>query len=203
MSSELQDILQLSDSKELRSNEAYKFRIMHARSTNQDFQILFTDGLRSNEQEVNEENVGLEKIELYILLPAYWNLDNDHYPVEWLERIAAVPQKNNTWFGNGDTIPAGNPAEELSENFSANHFILRRPKKLGADLDENWESSLGYRLLSVIPIYQNEIDFKLKNSHSMLFKKMDALDYTEMWDVYRQSCIRSLFNRFFSPHQMR
>ena len=200
MSATVEQILNLTDLKEIKLNREFNFKIFQAKAINNDFQILYTDGLKNHLQEVNEDNLGLECIELYILLPEYWNLENESYPIDWLEKIASVPQKNNTWFGNGDTIPAGKPAENLSENFEANHFILRKPNKLAGELET---AELGFQFLSVIPIFQNEIDFKLKNSHSMLFKKMDAFNYTELWDVYRPSSIRSLFKRFFSPYQMR
>lgn len=198
MNKRVEDILSLKPTEKILSNTEYGFDITYARAADDSFQILYTQGLRNYQQQVNDDNASFEHIELYILLPSYWNLERDQYPVNWLERLAIVPQKNNTWFGVGDTIPAGNPPEELAENFSANHFMLRPPIQLKDQLSgELWDAEMNFQFLAVIPLYQDEINFKLRNSHSMLFKKMDSFGYTEQWDIYRPSSIKKFLSRLF------
>jgi hypothetical protein len=189
MIDELKELFVTKSITELVKDEEYGFSIHQFIPENSSFQLLVTEGLQNRKQEVNEANEDLAHIELYMLLPDYWNLEVKPWPVNWLERIARVPQKNDTWFGNGDTIPAGYPAEDMEEGFKANHFILSRPIRLSEQFkDSNWKAS--YSPLAVIPIFQTEVDFKLRNSHTILFKKFAKKGVTELIDPYRVSTCR-------------
>jgi hypothetical protein len=142
-----------------------------------------------NKQDVNDKNEGLEHIELYFCLPNYWNLENKDWPIHWLNRIAQIPQKNKTWFGLGDTIPAGNPSEALEKTFQANHFIIAKPNHLETPFGgDGWVAP--FKMMAVIPIFQTEMDYKLRNSHTILFKKMNKKNVTELIDPYRESSCR-------------
>jgi hypothetical protein len=99
---------------------------------------------------------------------------------------AQIPQKNNTWLGLGDTIPAGNPAKNLSEKLHMNHFILAAPKRFTPSIGE-----LGnVAFLALVPIFQTELDFKLRNSATILFSKLEKAGITEMIDQYRKPVCR-------------
>ena len=172
-------------------NTAYNFKIYRLKVADHSHDILFTEGMANYAQEVNEENNDLKHIELYFYLPEYWNLEIEDWPIYWLDRIAQVPQKNNTWFGHGDTIPAGNPPVSLQPNFEANHFILSRPKALDELTNFSWKAPT--KLLAVIPIFEKELNFKLRNSHSVLFKKFEKNNIDEKIDIYRTSCCRNRF----------
>lgn len=185
-------ILPLKSSTLLRENKKYAFSIHHV-VTEGDHHLLITDGLRLIKQDVNEVNQDLQHIELYMLLPVYWNLKDQSWPVEWLNKIGQIPKKNNTWFGSGDTIPAGNPPEALDEKLSANHFILSKPISLdGVLTGSKWKES-DFQLLAVIPIFQNEVDYKLKNSHTMLFNRFHQAGVSEMIDLYRSTTYKRRF----------
>ena len=137
----LTDIIEFKSSSVIFENQNYNFSIHHCIPVEGNYQLLITDGLRSYTQGVNEDNKDLAHIELYFCLPDYWNLERNPWPLEWLNKLAEVPQKNNTWYGVGDTIPAGNPPAELDEKFTANHFILARPNLLAAQFSgKKWES---------------------------------------------------------------
>lgn len=193
----LKNIIEFKSSCVVFENQKFNFSIHHCIPKEGDYQLLITDGLRAYAQGVNEDNNGLEHIELYFCLPDYWNLDQNPWPLEWLNKLAEIPQKNTTWFGIGDTIPAGKPPEDLDDTFMANHFILRRPNMLAEQFSgEKWEK-IPYKLLSVIPIFQRELDYKLRNSYSMLFKKFDKKNIDERIDPYRTSvCKKVVFGLF-------
>lgn len=178
----------------LRKNEEYQFDIDLVELADSKFKLLVTNGLREFKQAVNSDNEDLERIELYFCLPEYFNLEQNSWPIEWLECIARVPQKNKTWFGHGDTIPAGNPPVEVDPQFKANHFILSRPIHLSETFSAN---RLGnYSFLAVIPIFQREVDYKLKNSHTMLFNLFEKKKITEELDLYREDVRKKRFKIF-------
>ena len=84
-------------------NSDFNIKIYLLKIKDHSHNILFTEGMTLYNQDVNEENADLQHIELYFYLPEYWNLETDNWPIYWLNRIAEVPQKNQTWFGHGDT----------------------------------------------------------------------------------------------------
>lgn len=177
-----------SDCEVVHENVDYNFKIHLLKIAPASPMILFTEGMAEYEQAVNADNEDLKHIELYFYLPGYWNLATDEWPLHWLNRIAQVPQKNETWFGHGDTIPAGNPPEELQTTFKADHFIIARPKALEYSLKSKWTHNT--KLLAVIPLFKKEVDYKLRNSFSVLFKKMEKNNIDEKVDPYRTSCCR-------------
>jgi len=174
----------------MKTNSEYGFEIYHYANDSLSYQILFTVGLSKNVQDVDSSNEGLEKIELYFALPPFWNIKNHEWPINWLDRIACIPQKNKTWFGNGDTIPAGNPPEYLHEAFLGNHFMICKPDHLEDVFSgEEWMKS-GFEMMAVMVLFQLEVDFKLRNSHTVLIKKLKKKGVTEVFDPYRVSSCR-------------
>lgn len=153
--------------------------------------ILMTDGLSAKEQPVDKEDFQkFKRIELYFCLPEYWDIDKNSWPIEWLNRLAQVPSKNNTWFGPGDTIPAGNPPLFFLDKLLANHFMLTEPiRALSFFQAPNWSShEIGF--LGIIPINQEEIDYKLRNSATVLLQRLEKKGYDELVDPFRQPVCR-------------
>lgn len=170
----------------LQSNQEFGFEIKSLRLEKEGVLLLFTSGLSKTNQFVGDNNKNLEKIELYICLPEYFDLTKEQWPTFWLDKIATIPQKNKTWLGIGDSIPAGNPPVAISEKLTANHFVIMEPNAVQKYITEN----NGVCYLAVVPIFQEELDYKLRNSHTVLFKKFSKNGITEMVDIYRSSCCR-------------
>lgn len=191
------NFIALSSSKEVHNNEEYQFSIYHCLPENGEFQLLATNGLRYKEQNVNLENKDYKHIELYMSLPAYWKIEQRSWPIKWLNLIAQIPQKNDTWFGVGDTIPAGDPPQELDEKLTANTFIISKPILHANDFATTTEGDNSFQMLSVFPIFQSELDYKIKNSHTMLFKKFEKHDINEQLDLFRTSVYKKRFFGMF------
>jgi hypothetical protein len=190
----IQEILSAIDStlevSTLSENQEFDFKICSVNLPEYKCQLLFTEGLSNNIQEVKEGFEPFKKIELYFCLPDYWKLDVEYWPLEWLETLACLPQKNNTWFGPGDTIPAGNPPGNLSDRFEANHFMLTEPILLGYFFEnELWKAS-GISFLGVVPIAQNELNYKIRNSATVLTQRLKKANHTEKVDLFRTSVCR-------------
>lgn len=173
-----------------KQNENARFAIKLAQAPSLKYQILFTDGLSEKEQPVKDGFEAYKKIELYFLLPDYFDLKKNDWPLFWLEKLAELPQKNDTWFGPGDTIPAGNPPQILFDNFPANHFMLVDPIDARLILtDDVWETA-GIRFLGVLPICQEELDYKIRNSATVLLARLKRKGHTEKVDFFRPSVCR-------------
>ena len=183
-------ILAVKNEETLVDNQEYDFSIKRITLQNSDRHLVVTDGLSKHEQSVNEENADLNRIELYFLLPEYIDPTSHQWIIYWLNRIAQVPQKNKTWFGHGDTLPAGNPPQEMCEQLRANYFILSRPMALSNISELKDQTSQSFVPLAVIPIFDKEFSFKMRNSHTVLFKKMEEKNVTEVIDLYRSSVCR-------------
>lgn len=172
-------------------NEDYNFSVYRIIQDN--CQLIFTEGLANYQQSVDDSNKSLEKIELYFCLPDYWDLEKKPWPLYWLNRIAQVPQKNKTWFGVGDTLPAGNPPKALDEKLLAEYFILLEPIFLKEELANN----SNFKWLAVVPIFKKEFEFKTQNSAIPLIKKFELNSITEMVDVFRLPVGRKKFMGIF------
>lgn len=188
---DLKEILSFSNDELIKENKEYNFNIhLLSASTTSNFKLLVTHGLSNTTQKVDEKNKFCEKIELYFCLPDYWNIEKETWPIEWLNKLAQIPQKNNTWYGIGDTIPAGKPQEYLSKTFKANHFILGLPIELKDYFSKDKWIKYGIQMLAVTPIFQDEVDFKLRNSSTILYKKLSKKSINEMVDPFRKSVCR-------------
>lgn len=166
----------------------FDIKLLEVRGLN--YKLLFTDGLSKNIQKVKDGLETYEKIELYFCLPEFWNLDTEFWPAEWIDRVARVPQKYETWFGPGDTVPAGNPPQELSDRFPANHFMLVNPIHAKSLLSGKEFSDEKIAFLGLVPICQPELDYKLRNSATILLQRLEKKGHTEMVDLFRSSVCR-------------
>ncbi|MBI3136647.1 MAG: suppressor of fused domain protein [Bacteroidetes bacterium] len=193
----LQTIFGAADAPVLHKNAEYGFVIRSLKPESGAFRLLFTEGLSARPQPVDEKNQGHERIELYFLLPEYWDFSKKNWPVYWLNRIAQVPQKNNTWFGVGDTLPAGNPPENIDENLKCTYFILSEPMALHNQLNRNLLVDAGFQMLAVIPIFAKEFAFKTQNSHKALFQIFADKKIDETVDIFRQPVARKKFMGLF------
>lgn len=181
----------------MQENFNYGFSIKVAKDLSWNYYIVFTDGLSNTEQDVPPKYEAFKKLELYFCLPDYWELNNDTWPVDWLEKLAEIPQKNNTWFGPGDTIPAGNPPKALSDRFPANHFMLVEPLKVKDVVEDPIFKTAGIQFMGIIPILQEELDYKIRNSATVLMARLVKNNYTEQVDLFRQAVCRKRFLNFF------
>lgn len=172
------------------TNATFGFDIKIAENKAHKIKIVFTDGLSNHAQTVKAEFEAFEKIELYFCMPEYWNSTEETWPMKWLDRLAEIPQKNKTWFGPGDTIPAGNPPELLSDRFPAQHFMLCSPI-FTKDIFENpiWtENNISF--LGIIPIDQYELEYKLRNSATILLRRLEKKGYDDRVDMFREAVCR-------------
>ena len=158
--------------------------------------ILMTNGLSDFFMQVPEKEKGKEYNELYFCLPSYWDLNdknntNMNWVFEWIQRMSKYVIEKNSWFGRGHTIPCGKPFKSLSDTMRPNHFFLNDPMLLKEELYPLIIGEKTIRFLGIIPIFEDEMDYKSGKGTLKLIKKLEGHGITEKLDDYRGTVLRS------------
>ena len=152
--------------------------------------ILLTIGLSEFQMNVHEKHLDEEFNELYFYLPSYWDLNDEENPLmnwvfKWLEKLK-----------NGHTIATGKTLVPLSAKMLQNHFILAHPMELTKELAPIRITNKTIHFLAVIPIFEDEMDYKQGKGTAKLFKKFVQSNVTEKLDEFRKTVLRTRWNFF-------
>ncbi len=158
--------------------------------------VLITNGLSDYCMPVPEKEIGKEYNELYFCLPSYWDLNDKENPnmnwvLDWIQRMSKYVIEKNSWFGKGHTIPCGKPFKALSATMRANHFFLNEPMLLKEELAPLTIGEKTIRFLGIIPIFEDEMDFKSGKGTFKLIRKLEGHGVTEKLDDFRGTVLRS------------
>ena len=143
---------------------------------------LFTCGMGAKKMELPVQAKGKrpDRIELMLALPADWKFDeesmkgeNFYWPVGLLKYLAYFPWNESTWLGFGHTIPL----QKFAENTELSGVLLNYP--------ENYPYEVGHvdlprgsvQFINVVPLYSEEIDYKLSFGIEALEKLMGDTFY--------------------------
>ncbi|MEP7222077.1 MAG: suppressor of fused domain protein [Novosphingobium sp.] len=145
--------------------------------------------------------------EVVISLPADWQFSSgageilgNHqgdYPISLLRYAAHFPHNYSTWLGAGHTIPNGDPPQPLSER-TAMCGIMLTPV-LGAAQEFNrliYQGGQEISFLGVIPLYNDELDLKLRIGADELYALFDANGVSELYKESRPSVVSRSSNKF-------
>ena len=138
--------------------------------------------------------------ELMICLPSDWPLsgerikDEKHYwPMRILKYLARLPHAYDTWLWATHTIPNGDPPEPFAKNTKLSGVLVMYPSLMPegfSRLKVSDQKELYF--LSLLPIYKEEMDFKLDKGLDPLIDKLDKANVTELLDILRPNvCKRS------------
>jgi hypothetical protein len=180
------------------SNEFGEFLLIAPPSKNGN-KILMTTRLSDFKMNVHEKHIGEEFNELYFYLPSYWNVDdlnnrNMNWVFIWLEKLKMHVIEKNTWFGNGHTLATGKTLVPLSEKMLQNHFILAQPIEFRTELSPILVQDKPINFLAVIPIFEDEMDYKQGKGTLKLLKKFEQANVTEKLDEFRKTVLRTRWN---------
>lgn len=149
-------------------------------SAKRPYHVLVTSGVSDQPMNVpdglNEHN----RVELIIALPKEWPLtqesfksENNYWPIRWLKQIGRLPHEYDTWIGWGHTIPNGDPAEPIA-NTKFTGFMLTPAYSLPPDFFQlKTKNGNTIRFYALIPLFQEEMDFKLNNGADSLEEKFE------------------------------
>ena len=154
-------------------------------SEKRDYYTLVTMGMGAHRMNVPAElaEYKLERAELAIALPPDWKLDQDslkderwYWPIGLLKVLARLPIAEDTWLGFGHTMDKQSPFAEGTELCAA---ILVGPQ------DVVWEggevcvlpSGQEVNFYQVIPLYRDEMEYKLAHDADALLEKMADVSF--------------------------
>lgn len=158
--------------------------------------IICSDRLSHYEMSVPEKLNGRERNELYFALPSYWEIHNSenerfNWVFYWLDKLIDYVIEKKSWFGPGHTIPCGTPFKAISSTMKANHFLLSDPILFEEELIPI-ETELGIvHFLAVIPIFEDEMDYKQGKGTFKLMTKLKNQGITEKLDDFRSTSLKS------------
>lgn len=163
------------------------------------FHTLITSGMSDKPMNVPEGLEIYKYSELCILLPSNWEInelafedENNYWPLRWLKIIARFPHDYNTWIGHGHTIPNGENADPFADSTKFGCMLLLPSFTLGeqfSTLKISDDKIINFHCL--IPIYKEEMKFKLKKGTDELLEKFDKYDISEIVNNERQNtCLK-------------
>jgi hypothetical protein len=160
--------------------------------------VLMTNGLSDYAMPVPEKYKERNHAELYFCLPSYWDLttENGKWVVEWIQKLAKHCIEKETWYGIGHTFPNGNPAIPLSNTMKQKYLMLNAPYFLEKELTPIISEGKTIHFLGIIPIFEDEMDYKMGKGTYKLLQKIEGKGVSELLDDYRMSCLKSKW-RFF------
>lgn len=170
-----------------------------APSSEHPYYTLMTSGMSDRPMAVPEGCEEWRYAELLLCLPPSWPLreqdfkDNANYwPILWLKRLARLPHQYNTWLAPTHTVPNGDPAQPYAPNTRLCCALISQPLRFGEEaltIEANPDKTIN--LLSFIPIYREEMDYKLQHGCEALYDKLDSIGVSELLDVQRENtCAR-------------
>ena len=153
-------------------------------SKERNYYTLVTMGMGAHRMNVPEElaEYKLERAELAIALPKDWKLKHEdlknerwYWPIRLLKDLARLPITCDTWLGWGHTTDNQEPYANNTQLCAA---ILTGPQGTedGSEVCPlpNGEEVNFYQ---VIPLYRDEMDFKLAHDADALLDKMEGISF--------------------------
>jgi len=132
------------------------------------FHTLVTSGMSS--LPMNAPSPELAFMELMVCLPPEWRVRHEewndeawYWPIRRLKELARFPHKYDTWLGYGHTVPNGDPPEPYAANTKLNCIAILPQIAWPSEFDElvvDGEKTI--RFMYTMPIYQEEMDLKLR-----------------------------------------
>lgn len=167
------------------------------------YYTFVTCGMSNLPMKVPEGAEDFRYAELMICLPSEWHVsqeafgnEDNYWPIRWLKTLARLPHEYETWLYLAHTIPNGEPAKPFASNTQFSGMILAIPS-IVEDLksfftlqrpDEN-----NVHFFSLIPLYKEEMDMKLKNGADALFEKLQKAGVNEIVNVTRKNVSKKGF----------
>ena len=150
-----------------------------------DYYTLVTMGMGAHRMNVPEElaEYKLERAELAIALPKDWKLDEEslkderwYWPIGLLKVWARLPISGDTWLGFGHTMDKQSP---FAENTTLCGALLVGPQDVVWNGGEvcTLPSGEEVNFYQVIPLYRNELKYKLEHDADALLEKMAGISF--------------------------
>ncbi|MBR4338911.1 MAG: suppressor of fused domain protein [Bacteroidaceae bacterium] len=161
-------------------------------SETRDYYTLVTMGMGAKKMKVPYflAEQRLHRAELVLFLPSTWQMTDEafsdekwYWPIRMIKTLSVLPFYEKNWLGKGHTVGSENA---FAENTELCGVILDTPKAI-AQQPERFCLSKGkpVNFYQIIPVYQNEIDYKEKNRAEALLTLLREI--SPVIDVQRKS----------------
>ena len=153
-------------------------------SEERDYYTLVTMGMGAHRMNVPKElaEYKLERAELAIALPGNWKLKHEdlknerwYWPIRLLKTLARLPIASDTWLGFGHTM---DNEDDFAKDTKLCAAMLTGPQ----DTEDGSEvcilpSGEEVNFYQVIPLYADELDYKLEHDADALLNKMRGISF--------------------------
>jgi hypothetical protein len=169
------------------------------------YHTLFTTGMSFLPMNTPEGLDHHQYAELMVCLPPAWPIsdagfqdDNNYWPIRWLKMLARLPHEYNSWLGPAHTIPNGDPPTPLSSQTKMSGIMLLPSTIASADFKTlTMPSGTIVRFYSIIPLYQEEMNYKLNNGAEALLDKLNKEQVNEIIHLKRKNVMKSSLLQFW------
>ena len=166
------------------------------------YHTLVTSGM--SDRPMAAPSPSLRYAELLICLPPNWLLtqkafedERNYWPLRWLKILARFPHEHNTWLFASHTVPNGDPPKPFAENTRLCCALLFVPMQFDKGfhtLQVSAEKTIHF--LSLIPIYREEMEFKLRKGFEPLLVRLRAVGVTELLNTQRRNSCKKRWGLF-------
>lgn len=144
--------------------------------------------------------------ELMICLPANWKMseesfknEDNYWPVRAMKTLARLPHDYDTWLYIDHTIPNLNPVEPYAGNTKLSGMMVTIPSTVQS-LKEFFTLEMSpdknVHFFNLTPLYNEEMNYKLKHGADELNAKFDKAGVTQIIDPMRKNTCKKLFGLF-------
>ena len=137
----------------------------------------------------------LDYAEYVIYLPKDWNInsgtDSDYWPIKTLKDVARLPIWCNTWLSYGHTTQSDEEGSAYAPNTRFNSVVLNYAENRNGDIRLVMPSGKVINFYEIIPMYPEELQFKMENGADALFEKFEekGIQYRVV-DINRRSALQ-------------
>jgi hypothetical protein len=166
------------------------------------YHTLVTSGM--SDRPMSAPEPGLRYAELMICLPTAWPLthqsfrdERNYWPLRWLKLLAQLPHEYSTWLFASHTVPNGDPPQPFADNTKLCCALLFTPMLFDPGfhtLQADAEKTIHF--LSLVPLYREEMDFKLRKGFEPLLERLGGEGVTELLNIERHNVCKKRWGLF-------
>ena len=135
-----------------------------------------------------------ERAEYVVFLPADWNIksdkEEDYWPIRMLKTVARLPVSMDDWLFYRHTVNLTDDESPVAENTGFNSCVLfisfgKGNKPVGPLKLDHSDKEVAF--FQLVPLYPEELQFKLEHSFDELEDIMDDDLYDPVIDIHRKN----------------
>lgn len=162
------------------------------------YHTLVTTGMSDRPMQVPAGAEAFRYAELLICLPPEWQISQTdfaqeqwYWPVRWLKILARFPHEYDTWLGLGHTIPNEDPPQPFAANTQLCCSLLMPPLLVPDGFARfDLDSERQVRFYALVPLYREEMEFKLQQGLDPLIDRLDKQGVNELLNIRRKNVCR-------------